>query len=255
MAYPLAIIAKVLKVLGECSLVMASSLGPLFKKMDCCLCVNAFHGFAHNYRCQTKHHPLGIDGAGLEDFGTIEHIFSASNALASKYVNLATMIYNNYHQALQVISKESVALTEAMMSLGITKEDITLWRQEEVEYFHTLGQEPPWDVHAMAYVELLGSYALKLSQTRKLETQQRYATEKLDAVQLELVAMEVNMGITHRWEPSSPEYQASMKYMCTREYHRALDNLQHLVIQRLFELQRLNVAQTGMLDLLFVTVY
>lgn len=96
-----------------------------------------------------------------------------------------------------------------------------------------------------------GSYTAELSQTRKLETQRRYTSEKLDTIQLELVAMEVKMGITHRWEPSSPEYQATIKYMCTREYHRAMDNLQCLVIQRLFELQRLNVAQTGMLDLLF----
>jgi hypothetical protein len=92
--YPLTIIAKVLELLGERSLgaydigcgfsstVMASSLGPLFKNMDCHLCVNAFHGFAHNYCCQTKHHLLGIDGAGLEDFGTIKCIFSASNALS-----------------------------------------------------------------------------------------------------------------------------------------------------------------------------
>ncbi|KAG1747807.1 uncharacterized protein EDB91DRAFT_1235789 [Suillus paluster] len=271
--YPLAIITKVLELLGECSLgaydigcgfsstVMASSLGPLFKKMDCCLCVDAFHGFAHNYRCQTKHHPLGIDGAGLEDFGTIECIFSASNALTpiiryastynqhvfldmffkqwndEKYVHLATMIYNNYCQAFQVISKESVALTEAMTSLGITKEDITLWHQEE---------EPPWDVHAMVsqcssvssrFISSApnyqfqppsqDSYAFKLSQTRKLETQRHYATEKLDAIQLELVVMEVKM------------------VMCTREYQCALDNLQRLVIQHLFELQHLNVAKTA----------
>ncbi|KAG2140271.1 uncharacterized protein EDB93DRAFT_1241917 [Suillus bovinus] len=262
--YPLAIIAKVLELLGECSLgaydigcgfssmVMASSLGPLFKNMDCCLCVDAFHGFAHNYCCQTKHHPLGIDGAGLEDFGTIEHIFSASNALSpviqyasaynrhifldmffkqwddEKYANLAMMIYNNYCQALQIISKELVALTEAMASLGITEEDFNLWHQEEVESQCSAG-----------------SYAAELSQTRKLETQRHYASEKLDTIQLELVAMEVKMGITHRWEPSSPEYQATIKYICTREYHRALDNLQCLVIQRLFELQCLNVAQTA----------
>ncbi|KAG1897855.1 uncharacterized protein F5891DRAFT_1191479 [Suillus fuscotomentosus] len=290
--YPLTIIAKVLELLSERSLgaydigcgfsstVMASSLGPLFKNMDCCLCVDAFHGFAHNYRCQTKHHPLWIDGAGLEDFGTIEHIFSASNALSpviqyasaynrhvfldmffkqwdnEKYTNLAMMIYNNYCQALQIISKELVALTEAMASLGITEEDFTLWRQEEVEYFHTLELQSQCSAVSLRFIlsapanyqfqpPTQGSYTAELSQTHKLETQRRYASEKLDAIQLELVAMEVKMGITHRWEPSSPEYQATIKYMCTREYHRAMDNLQRLVIQRLFELQRLNVAQTA----------
>jgi len=36
-----------------------------------------------------------------------------------------------------------------------------------------------------------------------------------------------------------------MKYMSKRRYHRALDELQRLVIQRLFELHKLNMARTG----------
>ncbi|KAG2351418.1 hypothetical protein BDR07DRAFT_1236916, partial [Suillus spraguei] len=78
--YPLAIVAKILDVIGErtlgaydigcrfASTVHASSLGPAFMEKQSCLCVDAFHGYAHNYVCQTQHHPLGIEGAGLEDF-------------------------------------------------------------------------------------------------------------------------------------------------------------------------------------------
>ncbi|KAG2156989.1 hypothetical protein DEU56DRAFT_905664 [Suillus clintonianus] len=229
--YPLSIIAKALEVLGECSL-ESSSLGPLFKQMDCRMCVDVFHGFAHNYKCQTRHHPCGIKGAGLEDFGMAEHIFSASNALApiiryasaynrhvsldmffkqwdtEKYMNLATMIFNNYHQALHIITHETVMLAEAMVSLGIVEGDFALWQEEEVRYFSTLGQEPEYDVHAMVYVELLqslrdldvptnyqfqpsrDSYAAELAHTHKLETQRRYTAEKLDTVQREVLAME-----------------------------------------------------------------
>jgi hypothetical protein len=57
--------------------------------------------------------------------------------------------------------------------------------------------------------------------------------------------MEVSMGITTRWEPSSQEYLETLKYMSMRDYHLALDNLQRLVIQQLFELHKLNLAQTG----------
>jgi hypothetical protein len=57
--------------------------------------------------------------------------------------------------------------------------------------------------------------------------------------------MEVRMGIVNRWESSMPEYQQTVKYIKTREYQRALDNLQRLVIQRLFELHKLNLSQTG----------
>ncbi|KAG1737240.1 hypothetical protein EDB19DRAFT_1895912 [Suillus lakei] len=270
--YPLSIIEKVLLV----------SLSPVFKQMDCCMCVDVFHGFAHNYKCQTRHHPRGIKGAGLEDFSMTEHIFSASNALApiicyastynqhisldmffkqwdaEKYLNLATMLFNNYCQALHITTHETVMLAGAMASLGIMEGDFPLWQQEEVQYFSTLGQELEYDVHAMVYYVCQlsiasslfissvptnyqfqpsqTSYMAELSHTCKLETQRRYLAEKLNAVQHEVLVMEVKMGISQHWEPSSPEYQTTMKYMTTREYHCALDSLQWLV--------RLNVAQT-----------
>ncbi|KAG2364871.1 hypothetical protein BDR07DRAFT_1278689 [Suillus spraguei] len=132
---PLAIVAKILDVIGERTLgaydigcrftstVCASSLGPTFMEKQSCLCIDAFHGYAHNYVCQMQHHPLGIKGTGLEDFGVAKHIFSASNALApviryaspyhhhvffdlffkqwdeDKYSNIGLMLLNNYWRA------------------------------------------------------------------------------------------------------------------------------------------------------------
>ncbi|KAG1781303.1 hypothetical protein EV702DRAFT_962685 [Suillus placidus] len=93
--YPLAIVAKILDIIGECilsaydiryqfaSMVCVSLLGPAFMEKQSHLCIDTFHGYVHNYICQTQHHPLDIEGTGLEDFSVAEHIFSASNALAS----------------------------------------------------------------------------------------------------------------------------------------------------------------------------
>ncbi|KAG2126016.1 hypothetical protein DEU56DRAFT_700369, partial [Suillus clintonianus] len=189
--YPLAIISKVLELLGERSLaaydigcgfastIRSSSLGKAFEQQGCRICVDAFHGYAHNYACQTKNHPNGIQGAGIEDFGAIERFFSASNALApviryatayrrsvfldlfykqwddDKYLNLATMIYHNYKQSINIIASESLALDTAKVSLGIQDGDLEAWRQEEIEYIACLGKETEWDIHAMTYVELL----------------------------------------------------------------------------------------------------
>ncbi|KAI0685332.1 hypothetical protein BC835DRAFT_1310064 [Cytidiella melzeri] len=47
------------------------------------------------------------------------------------------------------------------------------------------------------------------------------------------------------WTPATPQYMAAIKYIKERKYHRALNKLQKLVTQRLFELHKLNVAQTG----------
>jgi hypothetical protein len=189
--YPLAMVAKAMDVFGErtifgydigCNLakiIESSSLADLFKKLRCRCCVNAFHGFSHNYACQCKNHPNYIIGMGIEDLETLERIFSFSNQLAivtrytsefrrhvfihmffkqwdeEKYQNLGTMLYNNYVQALDIITNDSIALAEAMRSLSIDESTLKQWHEEETEYFKTLGQEPEWDVHAMAYVELL----------------------------------------------------------------------------------------------------
>ncbi|EIW75720.1 hypothetical protein CONPUDRAFT_26328, partial [Coniophora puteana RWD-64-598 SS2] len=92
--YPLAIVNKSLDTLGDrlliafdigCKLattIGTSSIAAKFKKSGSRMCVDAFHGYTHNYSCQDKNHPTGVEGAGLEDFGIMERIFSLSNNLA-----------------------------------------------------------------------------------------------------------------------------------------------------------------------------
>ena len=95
--------------------------------------MNVFHGYTPNWAFQKENHPNVIRGLGLEDLETLEHIFSASNAVAAvtrcataywchvfidmffrqwnekKYQNLATMLWNNYHQVLDIVEHESVS--------------------------------------------------------------------------------------------------------------------------------------------------
>lgn len=69
-----------------CSLkktIMSSSLGPKFKMKNCKCCVNAVHGYTHNWVCQKENHPNVIKGLGLEDLETLERIFSASNSVTT----------------------------------------------------------------------------------------------------------------------------------------------------------------------------
>lgn len=54
------------------------------------------------------------------------------------------------------------------------------------------------------------------------------------------------MGIAKRWTPDTPEYMETARYIRERQYHQALNHLQRLVIQRLFELHRLNLSGIGM---------
>src|SRR5271155_5189939 len=89
------------------------------------------------------------------------------------------------------------------------------------------------------------TYKSNLSQTCKRETDRRYLAEKRDELLLEVVEMECKLGINTRWMPAMPEYQDALRYSTTRKYHQALDKLQKLVVQRLFELQKLNLSSSG----------
>ena len=53
------------------------------------------------------------------------------------------------------------------------------------------------------------------------------------------------MGIDKHWDSLSPEDLETLGYLTTRRYQWALEELQRLVIQRLFELHRMNVSATG----------
>ena len=189
--YPLAHITKALDVMEDnllfgsdigCSLkktITSSSLGPKFKVKNCKCCINAVHGYTHNWVCQKENHPNVIKGLGLEDLETLECIFSASNSVTTvtcyltayhhrvfidlflwqwdeeKYVNLGNFFYNNYKQAPGIIKDDLPTLKEALQSLGITVKDLEEWEAEEVAYFGDLGKEPEWNIHTITYVELL----------------------------------------------------------------------------------------------------
>ena len=59
-----------------------------------------------------------------------------------KYANLATMLHNNYHQALEIIKSNGHVVEEAKHSLSVMDEDLESWRIEQEEYFQALGDEP-----------------------------------------------------------------------------------------------------------------
>ncbi|KAI0684178.1 hypothetical protein BC835DRAFT_1409208 [Cytidiella melzeri] len=192
-----------------------------------------------------------------------------------KTLNIGTFILNNYRQALEILQHDGEVLREAMESLGITFADMDRWEHEELSFFARLGDEDDYDIHAVVYVELLqelrdlepkrsqantrflhytpsvggsgtsASYCKDLAATRRVESERRHANEQYERVSLEVCALEVEMGLTVRWTPLTPQYMATLKYIKERKYHRTLGKLQKLVTQRLFELHKLNVAQTG----------
>ena len=69
--------------------------------------------------------------------------------------------------------------------------------------------------------------------------------ERYDDLLLEVNEIECRLHITQRWQPGETRYNDTVKYIAERDYHRAIDKLHKLVIRRLFELHKLNIAGTG----------
>lgn len=192
--YPLATVARALDVLGPqlligydigCSFsstILNSSLGPPFQKSSSRCCVNAFHAAGHSYNCQRTNHPNVIEGMGIEDLEVMERVFSSSNSVArltrhassfhrhqfidlhfqqwdeDKYLNIGTMLFNNYVQALTIVEKDGYALAEALKNMDppLTEADLDGFLKEQLEYAERLEKpETTWDTHAMTYVGLL----------------------------------------------------------------------------------------------------
>ncbi|KAG9311959.1 hypothetical protein JVU11DRAFT_7228 [Chiua virens] len=57
------------------------------------------------------------------------------------------------------------------------------------------------------------AYFTNLSQTQKLETAQCQATEWLNVLLADIVAMELKMGITQTWELTDEPYMQTIKYI------------------------------------------
>ncbi|KAJ7506451.1 hypothetical protein B0H11DRAFT_1647109, partial [Mycena galericulata] len=144
--YPLAIVAKLLDLYGSdigvgydimCAFfktLLRSSLGRKTVALRLRGIVPAFHGHAHNRTCQIGWHPMYVEGAGNEDFEECERTFSLSNNLASctrlatpfhrqqqidehfdfhdmdKYAASGNFIFQNYRQAVEKITENTIQL-------------------------------------------------------------------------------------------------------------------------------------------------
>lgn len=88
-------------------------------------------------------------------------------------------------------------------------------------------------------------YSSSVRWTARTEANRRAALDRV-LVTIQLVSdLEASLLITVPWTESTPEYIATVQYIRQRDYHRILDKLEQLVIQRLFELSKANVVGMG----------
>ncbi|OAX36990.1 hypothetical protein K503DRAFT_647944, partial [Rhizopogon vinicolor AM-OR11-026] len=184
-------------------------------------------------------------------------------------------IYNNYKQALHIINELSPAVQEFKVQLRLTDADFEKWNAEELEYLQTLATETEDDIEKMTYVEALESLAhaevtyggvtsvqfLSYTPTDFTPTQglhksvqavaraqeaERSAAYRRLVLEMNAVDdLERRMGITERWTREQDEYKHALNSLMNRRFIHVVEHLEGLVVKRLFELAKANLAGTG----------
>ena len=83
------------------------------------------------------------------------------------------------------------------------------------------------------------------TQSRGVETARRHARETHEKDLWAVQHMEMKMGIVSRWVPDSLEWKAAAEKVSKRRYQRCLDNLEGLIVARMFKLTKMNMSQTS----------
>jgi hypothetical protein len=81
--------------------------------------------------------------------------------------------------------------------------------------------------------------------SRTSASAKRHARENYDTALVDVQESESKMGVDVRWLAGSQEWADAAHLVSTKRYRLALMKLEKLVVQRMFELTKMNMSQTG----------
>ncbi|KAF7325185.1 hypothetical protein MKEN_00562600 [Mycena kentingensis (nom. inval.)] len=272
--YALAAISHLIEVLGQC--LLGYDIGcqfhewamkhPLLAKpyLDslCRAIVGAFHGAGHHRLCQLLNLPLYNKGCGLEAMENCEPFFSKSNALAG--VTRTASRFHRQQAIVEYISHANVKDAYANISSLLYTNVFDTWLEEQKEVLQSDSVEPPTAVDTLK-MEYHQKLVLLQEQERAVlkfasadvvmedgaseeaadETRRRHATERRDKTLNHVQGLELKLAIRQRWEPGSDDWNRAALLFNKHQYQLALDRVQKLVISRLLELGKVNLAGTS----------
>ncbi|KAJ7214578.1 hypothetical protein GGX14DRAFT_359992 [Mycena pura] len=187
------------------------------------------------------------------------------------YQGLSSLLSSKYRRALKIKSTLP-ALQETMESLGVVnRETFESWLARERECLEQLLKEPLVETLQMEYYQKLvnlrdheyhlqavmgvdmpmmpvggdDGYSTAVRQTSRIESQRWHAQEVHAKTLAAVQDLELRIGVSARWIPGDADWEAASKMVSERRYRRALDHLERLVISRMFELTKVNMAGTG----------
>ncbi|KAG8919151.1 hypothetical protein FRC02_001856 [Tulasnella sp. 418] len=185
---------------------------------------------------------------------------------ADKLLALGSFTFNNYKQALDIIAEYGDIFSQVWVLQHIKSLDFERWLEDEATYLGSLKKEPEEETLGIAYVsalEKLASAENEMAKQRQVlnrsaangtteelkkrpvQLTYKAANSKVDHASEVVEDLEAQLNIHERWHPAHPEYIKMSEAREKQRYRHAVDNLQRLVVQRLFELQKGHLESTG----------
>ncbi|KAG1719238.1 hypothetical protein EDB19DRAFT_1898796 [Suillus lakei] len=259
MKYPIASVKKLMDVFGsnilygydiKCAfekILLRSTLGDSAKRLNVQGVVPTFHGHAHNCLCQLQHHSKHKLGAGLEDFETCEPLDEHFHfADTDRYAALSDFIFNNYVQALTSISTTTTFLANFHASNPTLDTDFDGDLEDEHLFLQRLAtkqDESSVEIDYFGQLDLRPNYSPKdAGNVRRRHT---HAATKRDQKVDVVVDYERQMALDTRWGPDHPEHVKAQSRITNHLYHKAVDDVERLVVMRLLELTKLQMSGLG----------
>jgi hypothetical protein len=78
-----------------------------------------------------------------------------------------------------------------------------------------------------------------------VEVARRHAEEKVEKDLESVHALEAQLDVAKRWTVASPKWVSTVVEIKKRKYQLALDALELLIVERIFELTKMNQSETG----------
>ncbi|KAJ7816457.1 hypothetical protein B0H14DRAFT_3089810 [Mycena olivaceomarginata] len=214
----------------------------------------------------------------LEDLEGCEWYFSRSNGLAKSvryaskfhqrqeittfmkqiddlevYTNLSKFLCDNYRQALKILQTEP-ALKRLMQEEGIEDYDtFHVWLEEEKEYLLGLDAGLPKKRELTVEMEYLqrlvnleGSQecltVIRAAESAALADGADYSPAPISQLVEDL---EQKLGVETRWTSNSPQWTATEAALKKHKYLDALDEIEQIILARLFEMIKVHQSGTG----------
>lgn len=102
-----------------------------------------------------------------------------------------------------------------------------------------------WREVPVTELQQVSFYNSNWESTNHLEKARAAGLDSVLTLQQAAVDLEGKLSIERRWEPGSNDWNYWEDYISQREYYRAIDVLEGLVVARLFELTKMNQSETG----------